>query len=102
MQVAFAGWVILFVLFATIFQEPIKENANFSNFQIEFGKQTFDNCKLSQLLNTFEEFRKPYPHDKTLLEFLNKPFIIGVLILSFTFVTSRHSLKIYSKRNSVS
>ena len=48
MQVAFAGWVILFVLFATIFQEPIKENANFSNFQIEFGKQTFDNCKLSQ------------------------------------------------------
>ena len=38
MQVAFAGWVILFVLFATIFQEPIKENANFSNFQIEFGK----------------------------------------------------------------
>ena len=52
----------------------MKENANFTNTKIEFS------------FNLRKENKAPYPYDKSLMDFINKPFLIACLISMFAFV----------------
>eukprot|EP00347_Sterkiella_histriomuscorum_P012933 403366665 len=57
-----------------MFQEPMKENANFANFHIEFAFAKKD-----------KQSSESYPFDKSIMDFWNKPFILALIILGFSF-----------------
>ncbi|CDW83030.1 UNKNOWN [Stylonychia lemnae] len=57
MILAMVLWIITFLLFAFTFHEPMKENANFANYQIEFSIKKLENGK-QFLQNPFKQSEK--------------------------------------------